>query len=416
MNLAVIGSGISGCVAAHLLSKEHKVTLYEASDRIGGHTHTHDINWDGQQFAIDTGFIVFNERTYPRFIKLLNRLGVKFEATEMSFSVKDDESGLEYNGHSLNTLFSQRKNLLNISFLKMIIDVLRFNRQALQAVEQEQTEVSLGEFLQRNNYSSQFIDNYIIPMGSAIWSTDPATMRAMPAHFFIRFFHNHGLLTVTDQPQWLVVSGGSKQYIAPLVERFKERIQLGCKVTQLERTANSVTVHTKCGISDQYDAVFVATHSDQALAMLGQPSTLEQQVLGNIKYQSNEAILHTDTSILPSNRRAWAAWNYHQRGDCSKAVALTYYMNRLQNLEAPVDFYVTLNHSEAIDPNKIIKKISYTHPVYTSQSVASQARLSEINGVNRTYFCGAYWGNGFHEDGVASALTAVNLFKQQLYE
>ena len=417
MKIAVIGTGIAGNVAAYQLAKQHQVSVFEANDYVGGHTHTHDIQWQGQEYAIDTGFIVFNERTYPNFIDLLDTLEVPFEATEMSFSLKNDNSGLEYCGSSLNAMFSQRRNLLSPKFYRMIYDILRFNRSALREITTQSGDLSFGEFLRKGNYSKQFIEHYIVPMGAAIWSTDPALMEDFPAEFFIRFFHNHGLLTVRDQPQWFVVSGGSRQYLAPLCNSFKQHIKLNSAVESITRTAHAVTLQVRGEEPETFDAVFIATHSDQALKMLADPSSLETQVLGAIKYQFNQAVLHTDESVLPANRRAWGAWNYHlakhSPEPSQQRVALTYNMNILQNIDAPVQFCVTLNNDSAIDPAKIIKRIDYHHPLFNQDSVQAQSRQQEINGTLGTYYCGAYWGNGFHEDGVRSAQTAVAQFEQQ---
>ena len=418
MKIAVIGTGIAGNVAAYQLAKQHQVSVFEANDYVGGHTHTHDIDWQGQEYAIDTGFIVFNERTYPNFIGLLDTLEVPFETTEMSFSMKDGNSGLEYCGSSLNAMFSQRRNLLSPKFYRMIYDILRFNRSALREITTQSCDLSFGEFLRKGKYSKQFIEHYIVPMGAAIWSTDPGLMEDFPAEFFIRFFHNHGLLTVRDQPQWFVVSGGSRQYLAPLCNSFKQHIKLNSAIESITRSADAVTIQAHGKSPETFDAVFIATHSDQALEMLSDPSPLEAQVLGAIKYQYNQAVLHTDESVLPTNRRAWGAWNYHLAKHSSEPspqrVALTYNMNILQNIDAPVQFCVTLNNDSAIDPAKIIKRIDYHHPLFTQESVQAQSRQKDLNGTLGTYYCGAYWGNGFHEDGVRSAQAAVAQFEQQL--
>ena len=414
MKIAVIGTGISGNVAAYHLQKQHEVTVFEANNHIGGHTHTHDIEWQGSQYAVDTGFIVFNEKTYPNFIQLLQELDVEARPTTMSFSVKSEINGLEYNGHSLNTLFAQRKNLFNPSFHLMIRDILRFNREAPLALHSYESDLNLGDYLALNGYSEMFIDHYIIPMGAAIWSTDPRMMLKFPAGFFIRFFDNHGLLNVVDRPRWFVIRGGSREYVKPLVADFKHRIRLNSPVEAVWRYPTHVAVKPYGSPVENFDAIFIATHSDQALSMLQDASALERQVLGAIRYQQNEAVLHTDATVLPRSKRAWAAWNYHLLADQREQVAVTYNMNILQGLEAPVQFCVTLNNSSAIREDSIIKRITYEHPVYTRDSVAAQQRQPEINGVNRTYYCGAYWRNGFHEDGVVSALNALQHFKQAM--
>ena len=416
MKIAVIGTGISGNVAAYHLNKHHDVTVFEANDYVGGHTHTHDVDWAGKSYAVDTGFIVFNEKTYPHFIALLDELGVASRPTTMSFSVKSEQGGLEYNGHSLNTLFAQRSNIFNLSFHRMIRDILRFNREAPLSLKNGDAEIGLGEFLRRGGYSQMFIDHYIIPMGAAIWSTDPEQMQEFPARFFIRFFHNHGLLSITDRPRWFVIEGGSREYVKPLIRSFEDRIRLKSPIESIRRFPTHVEIKPYNGEAEQFDQVFIATHSDQALAMLDDASGDESDVLGAIKYQENEAVLHTDHSILPRKQRAWAAWNYHLLAESQERVALTYNMNILQGLDAPVQFCVTLNNSKPIHKRSIIDRITYDHPVYTPDSVAAQQRQQEINGVNRTYFCGAYWRNGFHEDGVVSALNALQHFDEKNHE
>lgn len=413
MRVAVIGTGIAGNVAAYHLNKEHDISVFEAGDYIGGHTHTHDIEWAGQHYPIDTGFIVYNEKTYPHFIALLNELGVDSAITEMSFSVKNEVNDLEYNGHSLNTLFAQRRNLFSPSFHRMIRDILRFNKQAPRDMAEGQAEIGLQEYLQINQYSQQFIEHYIIPMGAAIWSTDPLQMQQFPARFFIRFFHNHGLLNVSNRPNWYTIKGGSNQYVQPLVKAFAEKIHLNSRIETVRRYPEHVMIKPVNQEAQRFDAVFIAAHSDQALAMLDDPSQSEQEVLSAIRYQENEAVLHTDETVLPRRRLAWAAWNYHMLTQQQDQVALTYNMNILQGHRAPVQFCVTLNNSSAVDKKKIIKTVQYEHPVYTAESVAAQQRQQEINGINRTYYCGAYWRNGFHEDGVVSALNALKHFSGQ---
>ncbi|NJN39853.1 MAG: NAD(P)-binding protein [Gammaproteobacteria bacterium] len=410
MRIAVIGSGIAGNVVAHRLHREHDITVYEAAGRIGGHSHTHTVEQAGRSYQVDTGFIVFNDRTYPNFVALLDELGVASQESAMSFSVRDEASGLEYNGTSLDTLFAQRRNLLRPSFLGMIRDILRFHREAPALLSQSGGEGSLEELLERGRYGRAFVEHYIVPMGAAIWSTDPASMLAFPARFFVRFLHNHGMLTVNDRPVWRTVRGGSMRYVERLTAPFRDRIRLRTPVEWIRRLPGSVIVKARGHDAERYDAAFLACHSDQALALLADPSGAEREVLGAIPYQRNEAVLHTDTRLLPRTRRAWAAWNYHViPGHCGP-VALTYNMNILQRLDAPDPFLVTLNRSEAIDPARIIKRITYHHPLYTPASVAAQARQRELNGPLRTYYCGAWWRNGFHEDGVASALQALAHF------
>jgi predicted NAD/FAD-binding protein len=416
MKIAVIGSGIAGNVAAyHLNQQHHDVTVFEANGYIGGHTHTHDIEYAGKHFPVDTGFIVYNEKTYPHFISLLDELKVHTQPTEMSFSVKSELDGLEYNGNNLNTLFAQRSNLLRPSFYRMIRDILRFNREAPLHMEQGLCEMGLGDYLRQHRYSDAFMHHYIIPMGAAIWSTDPLQMEQFPARFFIRFFENHGLLSVSNRPRWFVIAGGSKQYVKPLVASFKHKIRLNSPIERVRRFPGYVEVKPLRQAAQRFDAIFIASHSDQALNMLDDASKAEKEVLGAIRYQQNEAILHTDHTILPKRRLAWAAWNYHLLDRNQGQPALTYNMNILQGHRAPVPFCVTLNHGDAINKAKIINRFEYDHPVYTAESVQAQQRQAEINGVNRTFFCGAYWRNGFHEDGVVSALQALQHFAESKF-
>ena len=416
MKIAVIGSGIAGNVAAYKLSQEHDVTVYEANDYVGGHTNTHDIIVNDKQYAIDTGFIVFNYRTYPAFTRLLEELNVEAMPTNMSFSVKHEQTGLEYNGNTVNSMFAQRSNLFRPSFLRMVKDILRFNREAVETLEHEDAELPLGEYLQKYRYGDEFKNHYIIPMGAAIWSTEASLMQDFPARFFIRFFHNHGLLTVNDRPTWHVIKGGSREYLEPLTKPFRHNIRIHTPVENIRRFPSHVEIETeKFGI-ETFDAVFIAAHTDEALGMLEQATTAESEVLGAITYQQNEAILHTDTSLLPKRKLAWAAWNYHILQQQRERVALTYNMNILQCIDAPVTFNVTLNNSDAINPDTILKRIEYSHPMFTPESVAAQQRHHEINGTNRTWYCGAYWRNGFHEDGVVSAIEAVEHFNEAMYE
>ena len=416
MKVAVIGTGISGNVAAYHLARHHDLTVFEANDYVGGHTHTHDINWKGVDYPIDSGFIVYNERTYPNFIALLDELGVASQPTTMSFSVKNEQTGLEYNGHSLNTLFSQRRNLLSPAFHRMIRDILRFNRDATESLARGELDICLGDYLKQGEYSDMFIQQYILPMGAAIWSTDPQQMQSFPARLFISFFDHHGLLSVKDRPAWRVIKGGSRGYLKPLTDSFKDRIRLKSPVTSIRRLPGHVEVQTYSEKVENFDAVFIAAHSDQALRMLADPSREEQSILGTIRYQENEATIHTDERVLPASRRAWAAWNYHVQENTKGRVAVTYNMNILQSIQAPVQFCVTLNNDRAVSRKHIIKKIIYEHPIYTPDTVSAQQRQSEINGVQRTYYCGAYWRNGFHEDGVVSAMKALEHFEEDQNE
>lgn len=413
MKIAIIGTGIAGNLAAYKLSREHDITVYEAAGYIGGHTNTVDVFENGRKIAVDTGFIVFNDRTYPHFIELLDEIGQASQISEMSFSVRSEDSELEYCGSSLDAMFAQRRNLFRLSFHRMIRDILRFNDAAFGAVEQDDDSRTLGDFLLANRYSREFIDHYLIPMAAAIWSAEPVSILDMPLNFLVRFFANHGLLQLKDRPVWRVIQGGSREYVQKLVAGHRDRIRLNSAVRSVRRIDDRVAVESDTGGREIFDYVFLACHSDQALRLLADATQTEREVLGAIRYQSNEAILHTDTSVMPTRRRAWAAWNYHLPRDFGRHVAVTYNMNILQRLDTHKQYCVTLNSDEHIDPNRIIQRIQYEHPIYSRDAVAAQQRQAELH-VDRTFFCGAYWRNGFHEDGVVSALNALDHFEQRL--
>ncbi|GBL39866.1 hypothetical protein EMGBD2_11240 [Nitrospirota bacterium] len=418
MKIAIVGTGISGMVAAYLLHRDHEITVFEGADYIGGHTNTIDVEMDGRTYAIDTGFIVFNDWTYPNFTALLNRLGVASQPSDMSFSVTCERSGLEYNGTNLNTLFAQRRNLLRPSFYRMIRDILRFNRESPELLTQLEPGPLLGSYLDTHRYSRAFIDHYIVPMGAAIWSADHASILKFPARYLVQFFKNHGMLSVDHRPTWRVVQGGSRRYAEQMVAPFRDRIHLKSPVESISRCPEFVEVRTRLGGRDdrtlRFDHVIIGAHSNQALAMLDDPSPSENDILGAIRYQENEAVLHTDASLLPRRKLAWAAWNYHLLPTQPDRAVVTYHMNRLERLSSPHEFCVTLNHTQAIDPAKILRRITYHHPVYSQEAVAAQKRHNEISGINRTSYCGAYWGFGFHEDGVKSALAVCKPFGKDL--
>ncbi|MGH8077284.1 MAG: NAD(P)/FAD-dependent oxidoreductase [Lysobacter sp.] len=411
MKIAIVGSGVAGNVAAYRLHREHDITVFEADERPGGHTHTHVIEIGGREYHVDTGFIVFNDWTYPSFIELLAELGVQSQPSPMSFSVRCEQSGLEYNGTSLNSLFAQRRNLLRPSFHRMLRDILRFNREAPRLPAA--ADISLGDYLQDRRYSREFIDHYLVPMGAAIWSAQPRRMLEMPARFLIRFFHNHGMLSVNRRPQWRVIRGGSQAYLQRLIAPYRYRLRTASPVTGVRRHPRQVEIELAHGAHERFDHVFLACHSDQALRLLRDPTTAEREVLGAIPYQDNEIVLHTDTRLLPRRKLAWAAWNYHLLDTAQERAAVTYNMNILQGLDAPETFCVTLNRSADIDPRKVIKRLHYAHPMFTPAAVAAQARHGEINGACRTWYCGAYWRYGFHEDGVVSALEALRQFDRE---
>ena len=410
MKIAIIGSGISGNTLAYHLNSNHQITLFESNSRVGGHSHTHEIEVSNQKLNVDTGFIVFNKKTYPHFLNLLHELKVPYENSAMSFSVKDSQKDFEYNGTNLNALFAQRKNLISPTFYKMIKEILRFNKNSTLLLKNNE-EISLSEYLDREAYSDFFKKYYILPMGSAIWSSDVKTMMTFPAKFFVRFFDNHGMLNINDRPQWLTITGGSINYVKKLISPFEKKIKLNSQIKSVERKNDHVAIqfHDR---TERFDWVFFACHSDEALKLIKSPTQDEKNVLKAIPYKDNEVILHFDERFMPRRKLAWAAWNYHVTEDSSSPVSLTYNMNILQNLKTNVPVLVTLNPQEKIDKHKIIKKLSYAHPQYSLKSIEAQSKHHLISGVNRTSFAGAYWGNGFHEDGVKSAIDAIEQFNK----
>ena len=413
MKIAIIGSGISGLTCGYLLHKQHDISVFEASDWVGGHTHTVNVNLNGKPYAVDTGFIVFNDWTYPNFITLMDQLGVRSKVTEMSFSVRDSRTDLEYNGNTLNSLFAQRSNLLSPAFWGMLRDILRFNRQAIRDLEEQRIapDTRLGDYLQQRGYGTRFIDHYIVPMGAAIWSMSLADMLGFPLQFFVRFFKNHGLLSVSNRPQWRVIEGGSSAYVAPLSAGFADNIHLNCPVISVTRDGLGVLLHSAAGV-ERFDKVIFACHSDQALKLLSQPSEAEQQILGAMPYADNDVVLHTDTRLLPDRKLAWASWNYRLGSAGQNCAAVTYDMNILQGIQSETTFCVSLNQTAAIDPLKVLARYTYAHPQYSLQAVAAQARWQELMGDQHSYYCGAYWANGFHEDGVVSALRVARALGQ----
>ncbi|MEL7185194.1 MAG: FAD-dependent oxidoreductase [Pseudomonadota bacterium] len=413
MRIAVVGTGIAGNVAARKLRGEFDITVYEAESYVGGHTNTVDVVEDGRTIPVDTGFIVFNDRTYPNFISLLDEIGQDSKPSSMTFSVHAANDALEFSGTGLNGLFAQRRNLLRPTFHRMVRDILRFNREAQDDIQRAAGSVTVGDYLREQRYSDEFTYNYLVPMVAAIWSAEPAAVADMPADFLVRFFGNHGLLQLKDRPQWRVIEGGSREYVKKLVAGHEKNIRLNSAVTAIHRKAEGVEITTACGNREWFDYAFIACHSDQALHMLQDATAIEREVLGAIRYQDNEAILHTDVKVLPKRRRAWSAWNYYVPTGEQRQVSVSYNMNILQGLETRETYCVTLNDDARIEPGRIIKRIQYQHPIYTREATAAQARQSEVNS-GRTYFCGAYWRNGFHEDGVVSALNAVAHFEEQL--
>jgi len=407
MKIAIVGGGISGLYAAHYLSKQHHVTLYEAHDTLGGHTDTHSITIKERNYKIDTGFIVFNEHNYHYFCRFLNDLGVASQPSIMTFSVADALSGIEYNATTLDKLFCQRRNLFRPQFYRMVRDILRFYREAPALLNSSDDELTLGDYLDQQHYSQTFIDDHILPMASALWSGPPQIVRNFPARYFVAFMANHQMLKTDNRPQWRTVCGGSSTYVQAFKQSFNGELRLDCPVQAIIRDNNGITIETK-GDQKYYDKLILACHSDQALGLLQNASDQETEILGAMTFQKNDVVLHTDASLMPKHPKAWASWNALKLNEPQTHCTVTYYMNMLQNLEAPEPLLVTLNCTDRIDSEKILKRRSYHHPVYTPASLAAQKRRTEINGVNNTWYAGAYWGWGFHEDGAKSAQEVVD--------
>jgi len=414
VRIAIVGAGVSGLVAAHLLHREHEIVVYEANPYAGGHTNTIRVDTAYETHHVDTGFIVMNDRNYPNFTKLLARLGVPTQPTHMSFSVKAEDHDFEYSG-TPRGLFCQPGNLASVRFQRMIVDLLRFNRALRRLLEREESGESLHDFISRQRFSRAFIERLIVPQLSAVWSADPRQAGSFPARFIAEFLANHGMLGFRDRPRWSTVVGGSARYVEALTAPFSDRIRLGAPVRSVTRGARHVEIVAAGGGVESFDHVILATHSDQALRLLSDASERERELLGAIPYQRNEAVLHTDSTLLPRRRAARAAWNFHLLREPKPLSTVTYFMNHLQRLSADREFCVTLNRTEAIDPAKIIRTISYAHPMYTPRGVAAQAEHATISGATgRTHYCGAYWGWGFHEDGVVSAMRACRPFGVRL--
>ena len=406
MRIAIIGSGISGLACAWRLGREHEVVLFEANAYLGGHTHTHDIELEGGHYRVDTGFIVHNPRHYPLLHQVFDELGVASQPTTMSFSVRNAASGLEYNATTLDTLFCQRRNLVSPRFLGMVKDLLRFYKEAPAVLDGAEPGPTLGEYLTQHRYGAAFRDEHLVPMASALWSSPAEAILKFPVHYLVRFMANHQMLQVDERPEWQVVRGGSKTYIEAMQKRWRVDTRLSCPVRSVTRQDDGVWVRS-LHAEEAFDQVVFACHSDQALAMLGDASEAERDVLGAIPYQVNDTVLHTDARVLPRNRKAWAAWNAFLPATPDAQCTVSYYMNLLQGITAPRPFIVSLNQTASIDPRSILRRMSYAHPVYTEATVRAQRRKAEIQGVRRTWFAGAYWGWGFHEDGMRSAMDVV---------
>jgi uncharacterized protein len=414
MKIAVIGAGISGNVVANLLHPGHEVHLFEANDYPGGHTNTVEFEAWGRTWAADTGFMVFNERTYPHFIRLLKRLDVPSQDSDMSFSVRCEQTGLEYEGGSLNGLFAQRSNLFRPGFYRMLRDILRFNREASAWLDHRNDTMTLGQYLEKHRFGRPFVERYLIPMTAAIWSARPRAVLEFPAHFLIGFFRNHGLLQIRNRPRWKTVLGGARNYVTRLLEPLAGRVRLNCPVVCVARHEDHVAVTPKNAPAEQFDQVVFATHADQTLEILADASDPEREILGAFQYQPNQTVLHADWSVLPRRQRAWASWNYHIASQPDLPVAVTYNLSRLQRIESPEPVLVTLNPNGRVNPALILRTFDYQHPAYGIHSRQAQLRHAEINGHRRTYFCGAYWGYGFHEDGLVSALAVARCFGRDL--
>jgi predicted NAD/FAD-binding protein len=423
-NIAIIGSGISGLTSAYLLAKKHKVTVFEKNEYIGGHTATVDVEVSGKSYAIDTGFIVFNNKTYPNYLALLDEIGVGKQEAEMSFSVHNTKTKLEYNGHNLNTLFVQRRNIFRPKFWGLVSEILRFNKLCKQAFESERynEEDTLGDFLTEYNFSAFFAEHYILPMGAAIWSSSLTQMEGFQFQFFVRFFHHHGLLNIVDRPQWYVIPNGSRSYLTPLCKTFSDNIRVNSNIKYITRNNDKVQLHFADLNNDtgdlhsdkehieEFDEVVIACHSDQALALLEDPSSEETAILNDMPYSENSVVLHTDINLLPKRKKAWASWNYQLSADRDKPASVTYNMNILQGLNSAHTFCVTLNQRESIAPEKILREFTYHHPIFSLKSIAAQKMRKNICGQRHTHYAGAYWHSGFHEDGVRSGVEVAQRF------
>jgi uncharacterized protein len=402
--IAIIGAGISGLSAGHYLSRKYEVSLFEKDSRLGGHTHTINVDSSIGRLPVDTGFIVHNTRTYPNLIRLLSELGVETQASDMSFSVSHTKTDFEYSSRGTNGFFAQRSNFLSPKHYFLLKEILRFNRQSLELLDDPQGDnITLGEYMDAKRFGQRFREFYLYPMASAVWSTSLEKILDFPAATLIRFFDNHGMLGVNTNPEWRVIKGGSNTYIEPLTAPFKERIFTGQNLLAVTRTDAAV----KLTFDDKqlwFDEVVFACHGDQILPLLPEATQTERDVLQNFQTNRNETVLHTDSKILPRNQKARASWNYQVNETSLSATTLTYHMNRLQSLPVKEDYCVSLNTNGAIDKSTVLRNLVYHHPLYTREAIQAQKRWSEISGKNHTHFCGAYWFYGFHEDGLNSAL------------
>ena len=405
MKIAVIGSGISGLSASYYFSKKHKVDLFEQDDHFGGHSYTYDIKEDNKIIAVDLGFIVFNEQTYPNLIRFFNELNVPFEKSNMSFSVSIKDTNVEYGGSGFNAIFANKKNLLNFKFLKMINEIINFYKTAPSLINTETSNATLGDYLKSSKLSKYFIEYHIIPMVAAIWSMPFQKAKEMPLKLFLNFFTNHGLFKLKNRPQWYTVSNRSRTYVKKVLEKISGEVFKNYKVSKILRSENNVRILIGNEYLD-YDHVILASHADQSLELLDDPSLEESEILKKFTYVSNEAYLHSDENLMPIRKSAWSSWNSISKNENT---CVTYWLNKLQNLKSEINYFLTLNPVEAIDKNKIIKKIHFTHPYFNKDNVALQKDLHKLQGKKRTWFCGSYFGYGFHEDGLKSS---KELFKK----
>lgn len=410
MKIAIVGSGISGLTAAWLLCPDHEITVFEAGGHIGGHTLTAEVRLEGERQAVDMGFIVFNENHYPHFSRLLQRLEIGSQPTSMSFSVRCDRTGLEYNGTSAQTLFAQRRNLFRPPFWRMLRDIARFNREAAALLGKALNEISVEEFVRQGKYGASFLDHYLVPLGSSLWSSPRDEFLRFPVRFVAQFLNNHEMLQATGRSLWRVVRGGSARYVDALTRPFRDRIRLGCPVHSIRRRSDSVEIVSATGGCERFDEAVLACHADQALGLLADPLPAERDILEAFPYRPNDTVLHTDASLLPRLHRAWGSWNYHVRFDRPESATVTYHMNRLQSLKSRHEFCVTLNETDAIDPRTVLRRETFHHPLFTTTGEKTRVRHRELIRTNRISFCGAYWGFGFHEDGVCSALEVGKAF------
>ncbi len=409
--IAVIGAGVAGLSSAWILSRHHDVLLFEKNDYLGGHSHTIEVDTPEGPVGVDTGFVVFNYRNYPRLTRLFQCLGVESQTTDMSFSASIDHGRIEYAGSNLDTLFGQRRNLLRPSHWCMVKDILRFNREAKQALATGAAQgLSLGDYLLRGGYGAALCHRYLLPMAAAIWSCPAPTMLEFPAASFLRFFENHGLLNLADRPQWRTVCGGSQQYVRRMWHSLAPHVHVAEAATKVVRGGDKVSVYTERGAHHDFDEVVLACHADEALKLLEQPKRMESEILGSFCYQENRAILHSDRALMPVRPRVWSSWNYlaTSRAGETNAVSVSYWMNRLQRLPGERQFFVSLNPLTDPRSETVVAEMTYHHPVFDEQAVAAQRRLSEIQGEHRVWFCGSYAGYGFHEDALRSALNVTS--------